>query len=286
MFHVSPYVIPSGWLGSKHQLTNYLSSTGNLPVCLSRIEPYWTTSSMVTHTSAASSCTGNCIGLPPTNGGGGEGGCNEIKKSTAYFPWRGKKSRSETRSLYNSKGTYSAATELHKLPFCWYQYVTNMCAKCHNEIQITVRRNLWSATVAVIRTQHQTWWVIHSLGFCCVKNRQSLVHECVKNVQRFWKTTATTTTTTKKKKKKPVFMSFSTVCHSINSSNNSPLSHSVFQDLFLPYWSFQLYISLLKFPSAMISSFATNSDFSFCRTTTVSFMCPFSLLLEPTAAGV
>ena len=40
------------------------------------------------------------------------------------------------------------------------------------------------------------------------------------------------------------FMSLLTVFHSINSPNNSPLSYSVFLVLFLPYWSFQLYIFL------------------------------------------
>ena len=48
-----------------------------------------------------------------------------------------------------------------------------------------------------------------------------------------------------------VFMALSPVFHSINSSDNSPLSHSVLPDLFLTYWSFQLYISLLKYPSAL-----------------------------------
>ena len=41
-----------------------------------------------------------------------------------------------------------------------------------------------------------------------------------------------------------VFMALSTVFHSINSSDNSPLSHSVLPVLILPYWSFQLYICL------------------------------------------
>ena len=41
-----------------------------------------------------------------------------------------------------------------------------------------------------------------------------------------------------------VFMALSSVFHSINSPDNSPLSHSVPPVLFLPYWSFQLYISL------------------------------------------
>ena len=44
----------------------------------------------------------------------------------------------------------------------------------------------------------------------------------------------------------------STVFHSINSLDNSPLSYSVLLVLFLPYWSFQLYISLSKSPSALI----------------------------------
>ena len=38
-----------------------------------------------------------------------------------------------------------------------------------------------------------------------------------------------------------VFMTLSTVLHSINSPDNSPLSHTVFPVLILPYWSFQLY---------------------------------------------
>ena len=41
-----------------------------------------------------------------------------------------------------------------------------------------------------------------------------------------------------------VFKVFSTVFHSINSPGNAPLSHSVLPVLSLPYWSFQLYISL------------------------------------------
>ena len=41
-----------------------------------------------------------------------------------------------------------------------------------------------------------------------------------------------------------VFMALSTVFQSINSSDNSPRSHSVLLVLFLPYWFFQLYISL------------------------------------------
>ena len=41
-----------------------------------------------------------------------------------------------------------------------------------------------------------------------------------------------------------VLMALSTVFHSINSPDNALLSHSVLPDLFLPYWSFQLYSSL------------------------------------------
>ena len=41
-----------------------------------------------------------------------------------------------------------------------------------------------------------------------------------------------------------VFMALSTVFHTINSTDKSPFSHSVLLVLFLPYWSFQLYISL------------------------------------------
>ena len=43
-----------------------------------------------------------------------------------------------------------------------------------------------------------------------------------------------------------VFMALSTVFHSLNSPDNSPLSHSVLPVLFLPYWSFQLQISLYE----------------------------------------
>ena len=49
-----------------------------------------------------------------------------------------------------------------------------------------------------------------------------------------------------------VFMALSTVFNSINSPDKSPFSHSVFPVLFLPYWSFQLYVSLWKSPSALI----------------------------------
>ena len=49
-----------------------------------------------------------------------------------------------------------------------------------------------------------------------------------------------------------VFMTLSTVFHSINSPDNSPFSHSVLPVLSLPYWSFQLYLSLWKSPSALM----------------------------------
>ena len=49
-----------------------------------------------------------------------------------------------------------------------------------------------------------------------------------------------------------VFMALSIVFHSIHSPDNSPLSHSVLPILFLPYWSFQVYTSLWKSPSALI----------------------------------
>ena len=41
-----------------------------------------------------------------------------------------------------------------------------------------------------------------------------------------------------------VFMALLTVFHSTNSPHNSPFSYSVLPVLSLPYWSFQLYISL------------------------------------------
>ena len=43
-----------------------------------------------------------------------------------------------------------------------------------------------------------------------------------------------------------VFMALSTVFHSINSPDNSPLSHSVLLVLVLPYWPFQLHVSFMK----------------------------------------
>ena len=49
-----------------------------------------------------------------------------------------------------------------------------------------------------------------------------------------------------------VCMALSTVFHSITSPDNSAFSHSVLPVSFLPYWSFQLYISLWKSPSALI----------------------------------
>ena len=48
------------------------------------------------------------------------------------------------------------------------------------------------------------------------------------------------------------FKALSTVFHSINSPDNSPFSHSALPVLSLPYWSFQLYVSLWKSPSALI----------------------------------
>ena len=38
----------------------------------------------------------------------------------------------------------------------------------------------------------------------------------------------------------------------LNSPDNCSLSHSVLRVLFLPYWSFELYLSLRKSPSALI----------------------------------
>ena len=40
-----------------------------------------------------------------------------------------------------------------------------------------------------------------------------------------------------------VFMALSIVFQSINSPDNARFSHSVLPVLFLPYWSYQLYIS-------------------------------------------
>ena len=53
-------------------------------------------------------------------------------------------------------------------------------------------------------------------------------------------------------------MVLSTVFYSVKSPDNSPLSHSVFLVVFPPYWSFRLYISLLKSPSALIFSFVVD----------------------------
>ena len=43
-------------------------------------------------------------------------------------------------------------------------------------------------------------------------------------------------------------MALSAIFHSVNSPNSSLISHSVIPALFLPCWSFQLYISLWKSP--------------------------------------
>ena len=43
-----------------------------------------------------------------------------------------------------------------------------------------------------------------------------------------------------------VFMALSTVFHSINYLDNSPFCHPVLPVLFLPYWTFQMYISLYE----------------------------------------
>ena len=56
-----------------------------------------------------------------------------------------------------------------------------------------------------------------------------------------------------------VFTALSTIFHFINSPNNSLLSHYVLPVLFLPYWSFQLYIHLLKSSSALKYSSVVDS---------------------------
>ena len=43
-----------------------------------------------------------------------------------------------------------------------------------------------------------------------------------------------------------VFMAHSIVFHLINSPENSPLSRTVLTVLFLPYWSFELYVSFFS----------------------------------------
>ena len=48
-----------------------------------------------------------------------------------------------------------------------------------------------------------------------------------------------------------LFMALSVDFHSINSPDNSQFSHSVLPVLSLPYWSFQLYVSLWKSPSTL-----------------------------------
>ena len=49
-----------------------------------------------------------------------------------------------------------------------------------------------------------------------------------------------------------VLLVLSTVFHSINYPDNSLLSHSVLPVLILPYWAFQLYVSLRKSSSTLI----------------------------------
>ena len=50
-----------------------------------------------------------------------------------------------------------------------------------------------------------------------------------------------------------VFVALSTAFHSMNSPDNSPLSHSVLPVLFLPYCSFQLYIYIYIFMKVSFS---------------------------------
>ena len=49
-----------------------------------------------------------------------------------------------------------------------------------------------------------------------------------------------------------VFIALSAVFRTINSPDDSPLSSFVLPVLFLPYWSFQPYVSLWKSPSLLI----------------------------------
>ena len=44
----------------------------------------------------------------------------------------------------------------------------------------------------------------------------------------------------------PIFTTLSAEFYSINCSNNYSLSHSVLLFLFLPYWSFHLYVSIIN----------------------------------------
>ena len=55
-----------------------------------------------------------------------------------------------------------------------------------------------------------------------------------------------------------IFMALSTAFSSINSPENSPLSHSVLPILILPCWFCQLYISVWKSPSALLQSFVAD----------------------------
>ena len=59
-----------------------------------------------------------------------------------------------------------------------------------------------------------------------------------------------------------VSTALSTVFYSMNSSDNSPLSHSVLLVLFLSYWSVQLYISLWQSRLALIYSFVVDWAYS------------------------
>ena len=75
-----------------------------------------------------------------------------------------------------------------------------------------------------------------------------------------------------------VFMAVSTVFHSINCPDNSPLFHSVLMVLFLPYWSFQLYISLRKSPSALRYSLLVDWAQNTSQLTNHSTTVPYSRL--------
>ena len=82
---------------------------------------------------------------------------------------------------------------------------------------------LHSIAQALVRPRELAflWWGCH--GLCLRHNPAELAHS-------FYFVLVSVS----------VFMALSTVFHSINCPDNSPLSHLVILVLFLPYWSFQL----------------------------------------------
>ena len=108
-------------------------------------------------------------------------------------------------------------------------FLTFLCVWC--QFRFNVHRT--SPTMSTPHGLTLTWW--ECCGLCLSEKPTELAHFLFHRVLGSIS----------------VFMALSNVFYSINSPDNYPLSHSVLMVLFLPYWSFKLYISLRKSPSAL-----------------------------------